>query len=574
VITDYLADLPDIDYPDFRKYFEDITSRYGGRTALRMKKREGQDYDTWTYRDLKSDVNAVRSYLLKNGLRQGDRVAVFSENRPEWCVTYLAAVVQGLVIVPVDEQLAKEEARSMVERSGARVLFFSARACDKIRVFTSRNILLVCFDAEGEKTGADGYTRIIDSASDGEPDGWNGDGNDTAALIFTSGTTGVSKPVELTHRNIITNVNASIQSLPIDENDVFIAVLPLHHTYPTTCSFLSPLAVGGSITIAESLAGKKILANIRETGGTVLIGVPLLYDKIRRGMKQRFKELPALKRTSLSLLMRFSGACAAIRVKGAGKVLLKKVRESAGLTTMRLLVSGGGALGFDTARFFESLGFSIVQGYGMSENGPLISVNTVRYNRHRSVGLAVKNTEIRIEGSGTGEILVRSPSVMKGYYGDDEATAEVLNGDGFLRTGDVGRIDRRGFLHITGRIKNVIVTHGGKNVYPEEIEARFNESSVIGEILVVGRRQHGRGEEVVAVCVPDFESLSARYTEGELTPGLLENLVRAEVSAVNKTLPGYKRIKDVLIRKIDFEKTSSKKIKRYLYTAYADAPLS
>jgi long-chain acyl-CoA synthetase len=237
-------------------------------------------------------------------------------------------------------------------------------------------------------------------------------------------------------------------------------------------------------------------------------------------------------------------------------------------------VSGGGPLSPGTAGFYELLGFTLVQGYGMSENGPLISTNTIRHHDNRSVGLPVKYTKVKIDRPdehGVGEILVRSPSVMKGYFGNSEATREIMTAEGYLKTGDLGRFDRRGFLFITGRSKNLIVTGGGKNVFPEEIELRFSEARAIAEILVLGRRlEGGNAEDVVAVCVPDSEYLEAEHGDGQLPAALVRERVRTEIEAVNRTLPGYKKIVDFKIRSEPFEKTASAKIKRYLYRSFEE----
>lgn len=581
MIRDYFADLPDYDYPSLKDLFFDVVNKYSERVAIRMRSGEGKGYDVRTFADLKKEVTRVAGFLSPLKLTKGNKVGIYAENCPQWCCVYLAAVVTGLVIVPIDVMLGEEDAVPIIEDSDLTVLFFSKRHADKIPAIRKRCTTVRCFvgfdileDVKGRMRSYTGileqeYSPKRDAEGDIKPD-------DAAALIYTSGTTGFAKGVMLSHRNIITNVNASIHSLPINENDVFITVLPLHHTYPATCSFLSPLVVGGSSTIAESLAGKKIIANIKETGGTILIGVPLLYEKMKQGMLMRFRELSLLKRTVLKLLIAISGFLSRYIKLKAGKILLGSLRKQAGLETLRLLVAGGGPLNPDTAEFFEAIGFNIVQGYGTSENSPLIAVNTVRYNNHKSVGLPVKYTEVRIDHpneEGVGEIIVKSPSVMKGYYKKPEITRKTITEDSWLKTGDLGKFDDKGFLYITGKIKNLIVTSGGKNIYPEEIELKFGESEVIGEVLVFGKRESekSRAEEVFAVCVPHYEILYEHYEKSELTDDFVGELVKSEIVRVNRTLPGYKRIRDFTIRKEEFEKTSSRKIKRYLNFGYANS---
>jgi len=254
----------------------------------------------------------------------------------------------------------------------------------------------------------------------------------------------------------------------------------------------------------------------------------------------------------------------------AGKPLLGFLRRKAGIDSLRLCVSGGGPLLAETAHFFDALGLCMVQGYGMSENGPLISVNLPKFKDNRSVGVAVWKTEARISGMGTdgiGEIQVRSPSLMKGYLNAPEATAEVMTPDGWLRTGDLGRIDDRGFIFVTGRSKDLLVTEGGKNVYPEEIEQRFADSPWLAEVLILGRKSGvgNSGEDVVAACFPNYEAIKAEYPGKEEDEAFVRDLVRAEIHRVNKNLLQYMKIVDFMIRDTEFEKTSTRKIKRFLY---------
>jgi len=240
-------------------------------------------------------------------------------------------------------------------------------------------------------------------------------------------------------------------------------------------------------------------------------------------------------------------------------------------------VAGGGPLNAATARIFDEFGFTIVQGYGMSENGPLITTNTPRYHDHRSAGLAVKRTKIRIaepNEEGIGEIQVTSPSLMKGYWRNPEATAAVMTEDGWLRTGDLGRVDERGYVYITGRIKSLIVTAGGKNIYPEEIEALFDGSRVVREVLAVGRSRSGSdaAEEVAAVVYPDLETIAAdRGADRAADSAFVRDLVKIEVERVNRSLAPYKKISDFHVRKSEFQKTSSKKVKRFLYKTWEEA---
>jgi long-chain acyl-CoA synthetase len=253
------------------------------------------------------------------------------------------------------------------------------------------------------------------------------------------------------------------------------------------------------------------------------------------------------------------------------------IRKKAGLHSLRLTVAGGGALNPRTADFFDSLGFNIVHGYGMSENSPLISVNTPRHKNNVSVGLPVSYTDVRIidpNEEGTGEIAIKSPSLMLGYFENEEATKEVFTDDGYLLTGDLGYRDELGFLYINGRKKNLIVSSGGKNIYPEEIEAHFSGSRIIGEILVLGRREPDfGGEHIFAVAVPNEETLALDYPGKERDDVFVKGLVKKEIEEVNRSLPGYKKIGDFIIRREPFEKNAQQKIRRFLYKIYETGEL-
>lgn len=573
MIKDYFANLPDFDYPNFAYLFNDVTERFPEREALRYRSGKARDFSVWTYRRMRDEVYAVARFLAASGLAKGDRVGIYSENRPEWCILYFAAVIAGYIAVPIDALLEPQAVENIVRTSGMRVLCYSKRHEETVRSLSSHSVsVFLCLDEAGYRTDipVKNYDEILSSTISAEiPSPSEIAKDDAASIIYTSGTTGLSKGVTLTHNGIIANINASIQSLPIDMYDVFMCVLPLHHTYPTTCSFLSPLTVGASVTICEKVIGKVIIDDVRDSRGTIMIAVPLLYDKLKQGLEANFKAQPEATRAFLAVMMGLSRFFRKLRIP-FGKAAFKGLRKKAGLDSIRLLVAGGGPLNYKTADFFDDLGFYIVQGYGMSENGPLITTNTMKYKNNKSAGLVVKYTEIRIDSpneEGVGEIVVRSPSLMKGYFGNPEATKEVFTDDGFLKTGDLGRFDTKGYLFITGRIKSLIVTAGGKNIYPEEIEQKFEGSRRIQEILVLGRKGEG-GEDVVAACYPNYDALKEDHPGTEITRDFALSMVREEILKVNKELPSYKKITDFKIRDEEFEKTSSKKIKRYLYTSF------
>ncbi len=585
MIKDYLTTgIPTFDWPNFNYMLRDVCSRFADRVAFRYRARGAKDFEEWSYERLGREGAALASFLLARGLTSGDRVAIWSENRPEWGCAYMAIVAAGLVAVPIDALLPEDEVGRVLRAAEVRGVIASGRFSERLdEILSGIAIDAVAIDLDDSPKafppgGGPGLPAPETIAPDAD-----------ASIIFTSGTTGSPKGVVLSHAGIIANFDASIHSLPISKEDVFICVLPLHHTYPTTCSLVSPLAVGASITIVEKVVGKVIVDDVRDTGGTVMIAVPLLYDKLAAALDQGVKAKGAVVGAAVGALRALSRAGCALGLPAIGRALFKGLRAASGLGSLRLLVAGGGPLSAATARVFDEFGFCIVQGYGMSENGPLIATNTQRHRDHRSAGLAVNRTMVRIADPGeeaVGEIQVRSPSLMKGYWKNPEATAAIFTEDGWLRTGDLGRIDRRGFIFITGRIKNIIVTAGGKNIYPEEIEALFEGSRVVRELLVLGKAPQpdaaaGGGhagvggvaaEKVAAVLVPDLEAIAAdRGASAAVDAVELRKLVKADVERVNRSLPPYKKISDFEIRSEEFEKTSSRKIKRFLYRTWEEA---
>ncbi|MDR1931121.1 MAG: AMP-binding protein [Treponema sp.] len=590
--NDYGADWPDIPYPNFNAWLTGMEEMWQDKDALLFRPGKQKDFTRWTFRYLADQCRRIGRGLIKAGLKKGDRVALWAENRPEWMAVWLGTVITGCVIVPVDVLVSEKECANIIKITGARAFFYSERKREFALSLAGRGLdldAMVCIDTgadtgEGNSSSPAGespFMRFGSGAGDTALPGPESiDEHDPASIVFTSGTTGFAKGVTLHHRGIILNSSAAIRMLKAVDTDVFITVLPLHHTYPTTCSFISPLIIGATTVIVDKLVGKVVVDDTRDSGGTILIAVPLLYDKLKAGIEAGYNKLPPPLRWVLNGIRRKALAEAQKGNADYGRKKLRFIRKKAGFDSIRLSVAGGGALNPKTADFFDSFGFNLVNGYGMSENSPLISVSTDRFKRNASVGLPVKYTEVKIidpDENGIGEIAIKSPSIMLGYYENPEATKEVLGEDGWLYTGDLGYRDSEGYIYISGRKKNLIVSSGGKNIYPEEIELCFDGSGIVGEILVLGRKAELAGEDIFAVVVPNRESLAEAYPgkiakEGELSGEAREfirTLVKREIERVNRTLPGYKKISDFTLRYEEFEKNAQKKIRRFLYKDYA-----
>jgi len=577
---DYVADWPDLPYYNFPQWFDDIVSKWGSKAAILYRTGGNKEFTRYSYTKLGEECRRLAGGLLKAGLTKGDRVCLWAENRPEWMIVWLGTAIAGLVIVPVDFLSSEKECANILSITGAKAFFHSARKQEFADSLAAQGIsvpIRVSLTAEKDcaygSFGLDSPWADPSGATTATIGGAVSD-SDPVSIVFTSGTTGFAKGVTLSHKNIIANSNAAVRQLRVKYDDVLINVLPLHHTYPTTCSFISPLSIGCSIIIVEKLVGSVVVDDIRDAKGTHLIAVPLLYDKVMAAIKKGYKALPGILRMVLNLFRKIALAEAKRGRPGFGRFFFKFIRKKAGLQSIRMMVAGGGPLNPKTADFFDSFGFNIVHGYGTSENSPLICVNTPKYKRNISVGLPVKYTEIKIldpNEEGIGEIAVKSPSVMLGYYNNSETTAEVITPDGWLLTGDLGYRDREGFLYISGRRKNLIVSSGGKNVYPEEIEAHFSGSRLVAEILVLGRKEkeHG-GEQVFAVVVPNFENIAIDYPGKGQDQAFIGELVKKEIEGVNRTLVGYKKITDFVLRNEPFEMNAQQKIKRFLYNNYTE----
>jgi long-chain acyl-CoA synthetase len=577
--NDYISNIPDIPHHNFAQMLDQISRDHAGRDAILYRSGGQKDFTRWTYAQFGEECRRVAQGLLAAGLVKGDRVVLWAENRPEWLSVWIGTVIAGICIVPVDYLVSEQECLNIIRITRAKAFFYSSRKRDfalSLRAKSVNLLVSVCIspdegaaatevDSEYSRFGINDKNQALPSPDSISP-------HDPASIVFTSGTTGFAKGVTLSHNNIISNTSAAIRILEPSEKDVFMVVLPLHHTYPTTCTFMAPISLGIPTVIAEKIVGKVVMDDIRDAGVTYLIAVPLLFDKVMAGIEAGYKKLPAILRGPLNVLRAIALAQANRGNPEFGQKLLRFIRKKANLQTVRMTVAGGGPLNPKTANFFDSLGFNMVHGYGMSECSPLISVNAPHHRRNVSVGLPVSYTEVKIldpDSDGTGEIAARSPSVMLGYFENLEATKEVIDEDGFLHTGDLGYRDNDGYIYIKGRKKNLIVSSGGKNVYPEEIESHFNNSRVIGEILVVGRKEpiYG-GEQIFAVLVPNYDLIKIDYPDKEIDDDFFNDLFRKEIGMVNRSLPGYKKISDFILRKEPFEKNAQHKIRRFLYKQY------
>ena len=578
--SDYISNLPDLPYKNFAQLLDAVTREHAQGDAILYRSGKQREFTRWSYGHYGDECRRITRGLLAAGLVKGDRVVLWSENRPEWMAVWMGTVIAGICIVPVDFLATEQECLNIIKITRAKAFFYSGRKRDFAQSLQANGVSIpvcVCISPESEG-GAEKQTEYDSFGSDTGNQSLPAIGSispdDPASIVFTSGTTGFAKGVTLSHKNIIANASAAVRILEPGREDVFIDVLPLHHTYPTTCSFMAPISIGIPTVICEKIVGKVVVDDIRDGKVTFLIAVPLLYDKVMTAINAGYQKLPFIIRLPLNVLRKIALAKAKKGNYEFGQKVFRFIRKKAGLHSITMSVAGGGPLNPSTADFFDSFGFNMVQGYGMSENSPLITVNTLRHKRNESVGLPVIYTDVKILDAGPdgiGEIACKSPSVMLGYFENEEATKEVITKDGYLLTGDLGYRDELGFVYIKGRKKNLIVGSGGKNVYPEEVEAHFAGSRVIAEVLVVGRKNAG-GEIIFAVMVPNYEVIKEDHPGKEGDFDFICELIKKEVEEANRTLPVFKKISDFTVRKEPFEKNAQQKIRRFLYKEYENPP--
>jgi len=518
--------------------------KYKNKLAFQIRK-ESNGYRKFTFGQVAREVVKVQAALRELGVSKGDRVALLSESRPEWPISYLAIASMGAIVVPLDAMFFHVDIITLLNDSGAKAIILSQKFKDSIRGTKVERQEIVMEDFANLSYPSE---PIVSHVSLDNP----------AAIIYTSGTTGVPKGVVLTHKNLMSNVVAVTSSDKLDPKDNFLSVLPLHHIFETTVGFLGPFYAGCTITHAESLKSHNILQNMRETNVTIMCGVPLLYQLFYDGIQREVEE-KGLKFV-FSLLFSISKFFKLIIGVNLGRHIFKTVHKKFG-GKIRFFVSGGAAIDPDLLKNFDLMGFTILQGYGLTESSPVLTCCTLKNNKLGSVGRPVPGVEVKISGvEPVGEILAFGPNIMKGYFKRKELTSRVVI-NGWLHTGDVGYFDEEGYLFITGRSKDIIVTGAGVNVYPEEIEFELNKFYVIKESCVMGQKiaegVRKGSEEVVAIIVPEME-----YFEGMTDDKFIYKVIKEEVDGLNSRMADFKRIARIIIRKKELPKTRLMKVKR------------
>lgn len=534
--------------------------------ALRWKSKGV--WHTWTFQDYLNRARTTAEVVSKLGVKPGQRVAIMMENRPEWLVTYLGLACCGIEVVPIDAHLREREVSHILKDSESSALFASGKLWPLIsevehQLSVLKHVILLD-DVFSETQKTDGirhydYTSLMTAHEEAAQapnaffDLHTPTEETVASIIYTSGTTGRPKGAMLTHGNFTSQLEGALQYFTVYPSDNFLLVLPLHHAFAFTANFIVPLACMCEVSMVENL--RTIVENMREVSPSILLAVPLLAEKMQNAILAKLRKKP-MARTLLAM--------------GLGRIVGKKVIASLG-GRLRILICGGAASDPNMLKTYQKFGITALEGYGLTETAPIITLAPESKIKFNSVGKALPNCEVRIDSpneEGVGEIQVRGPMVMKGYFHNDAATAEVFDGPWF-QTGDLGRMDEEGYVTITGRKKSLIVNREGKNIYPEEVEMVVNASPYIQESVVIGYHvAEEKGERVGIIAVPDMVRFDEeRRTKNQsLTDDQIIALCKAEVQKMTREISEYKRPRRIQIRFEPLEKTTTQKIKRYLYS--------
>ena len=556
---------------DLKHMLETSVDLYGDNTAFMQKFAKNEPYKSITYKEAFDAINSLGTALIDRGLK-GKRIAVIGENCYQWATSYLAVICGTGVAVPLDKELGASELRQLAKEAKVSAVMFTEKYADifkEIKASGETDIqMLIKLNGEKEdeeliewsKLIAEGRTllesgdrRFLDAKINPE---------EMSELLFTSGTTGIAKGVMLSHKNICFDLMIAPTILKVNPWDIFFSVLPIHHTYEGTCGFLMPLYKGAAIAYCEGL--KHIVKNLSEVSPTMFLGVPALfetlYKTIMKNIRKQGKEGLVKKVLAVNKVTKKIGI-------DLNKKLLKDILKVFG-GRMRVLISGGAAIDPAILQFFNDLGFIAVQGYGLSECAPMGALNPDqhKYMRNASVGHILPGMDVKIvdkDEDGIGEICLRGDNVMLGYYNMPEETAKVIK-DGWFYTGDQGYIDDEKFIYITGRKKNVIIASNGKNVFPEELEYLLSKIPYVSESMVWGADNERNGDiTIVAAIRPDMEEVEAVIGKNP-DEEAVKKLLWEEVNKVNAELPLFKKIRNSAVRNEEFEKNTSKKIKRFV----------
>jgi long-chain acyl-CoA synthetase len=547
-------------------FMHDKSERYANRVAMCIK--DGSNWRNVTYEEMSKRARKLCSYLIETGVKEGDRIAILSEAQPEWGIAFFGAIRSGAIVVPLDIKLTETELVNILGDCTPDVVLADTKhlpLIDAVKQKVTSIKKVYCVNA----TGDDAHPSIDTLEPQRETRGRDRTLDEVALIVYTSGTTGNPKGVMTTFGNLIFQVNSFEDIVHMSDTDNFLSILPLNHLLELTGGFLGLLTNGGTVCFSHSLFPQEIIKSMKEMQITGMVSVPLFFKSLKGAIERE------VRKKGEEAVAKFQGGLQ----KGA-ELPIEKRREMFAAVheqwggKLRVFISGGAPLDPEIGEFFERLGIPVLQGYGLTETSPVISGNSLAQNCIGSVGLPLPGVEVKIdakEGEKEGEILSRGPHIMKGYYKRDDLTKEVIDSEGWFHTGDIGKIDEKGFLYITGRIKNLIVLGGGKKVFPEEVETALSNATTIKECCIAARKmadgfKEGT-EEVCAVVVPADSLLSEHKND----PEAVKQAIKKEMDELGQHLAPYKRPSRIFVHDGELPKTPTRKVKRPLVTEWLNA---
>lgn len=524
--------------------------------------------ETVTFGSMLAQIRSIAYRLIQEEIQFGDRVALIGENDPNWAIAYLGIIYRGAVVTPLDPAATTQTLGEFLKGSEAKLAFVSPASLGKFRSACEQiglSIPVVALQASTEPNGIGRFSEWIETPTPREFNETSSPakGEDLAVLIYTSGTTGTPKAVPLTHGNIYAESTKVQEVMHIGDQEVVLSLLPLFHAYSQIVNLWLATIAGARVVYLSELSSAGIERGLKESEATALVGVPRLWYLFHKKIFDAVHKRPAPTRALFRCLLLLNGVLREWFRLNAGRLFFKSVHQSFG-GRLRLAVSGGASFDEDVARDFHRLGFTILQGYGLTETAGAATVTRFEDNKIGSVGTPLNGVEVKIDqpdADGIGEVLIRGPVVMSGYYKNPEANKEAFNAEGFFRSGDLGRFDKQGHLYIVGRKKDVIKLPSGKNVFPEDVEAHYEQSPFVDEVCVLGVKdessQFKRAEKLCAVVVPNFEYLKTQHI------GSARDWVVWELENLGRELPEYQRVHDFVLRAESLPRTTTRKIRRF-----------
>lgn len=561
-------------YKTVKEFFLNSAEKYPDEDCILEKPDHKTPYKITTYKEFKEDVFGLGTALVNVLNLKNKRVIIIGETQYGWYVSYMAMLCGVGIAVPTDRELPLNELENIVKRSKASAIIYSPKKAEDIKKI-KENIpeveYFIEMKSENKLEDKDvGLQYLIDLGKSIIKSGDNSfekiqiDPEEFKILFFTSGTTSNAKGVMLNNRNLAENINAVSAYVKLYPIDMLFSVLPLHHCYESTIGFLLPMATGASVAICEGL--RYIVPNLQEAHPTAILTVPLLVESLYKKINEKI--VKSKKDKIVNTIISVTNA-----LKGAGidikKKVFKEIYDNLG-GRIRIIVSAAAPIDKKVGNWLDNIGITFLQGYGLTETAPIAALTPEYKPCIGSAGKAIVQADIKIKDpneNGEGEILIKSPTLMLGYYEDEEETKKVIDEEGYFNAGDIGYIDEDGYIFITGRSKNVIVTQNGKNIYPEEIEMLLDKVDEIKESMVYGKKPDANSKKeekeliITARVIPDYDKIKELH--GELSEKEIYDVIWKNIKEVNKKLTSYKAIKALEIKEGEFEKTSTMKIKRY-----------